>query len=184
MPSRTHTAVYPGTFDPPTFGHLDVIKRGRSLFDRVVVGVGHNPEKRTVFTIEERAEMLTELVVEMTDAEPELADVEVSIFEGLTVDFARRAGASALLRGIRNLSDVQNEIQQAVTNREVAQLETAFVVAGSTYAYTSSTLIRQVTAMGSDLHVLDAFVPPSVIARLQAKKADDPDAFTPWRGGG
>lgn len=183
MPSRTHTAVYPGTFDPPTFGHLDVIKRGRKLFDRVVVGVGHNPEKRTVFDIEERASMLKELVADMVREQPDHADVEVRIFQGLTVDFARGVEATALLRGIRNLSDVQNEIQQAVTNREVAQLETAFVVAGTTFAYTSSTLIRQVTAMGSDLHVLDAFVPAKVIQRLQEKKAADPEAFTPWGAG-
>ncbi|GAB4548323.1 MAG: pantetheine-phosphate adenylyltransferase [Phycisphaerales bacterium] len=183
MPHRTHTAVYPGTFDPPTFGHLDVITRGRRLFDRVVVGVGHNPEKRTVFSIEERADMMRELVEEIVAKTPDLADVEVRIFQGLTVDFARSVGADALLRGIRNLSDVQNEIQQAVTNREVAQLETAFVVAGSTYAYTSSTLIRQVTAMGSDLHVLDAFVPAMVIERLREKKASDPEAFTPWGSG-
>ncbi len=183
MGNRTHTAVYPGTFDPPTFGHLDVIKRGRRLFDRVVVGVGHNPEKRTVFDIHERADMLRDLVAEMVKEQPDEAEVEVAIFQGLTVDFARSVNATALLRGIRNLSDVQNEIQQAVTNREVAQLETAFVVAGTSFAYTSSTLIRQVTAMGSDLHVLDAFVPQQVIKRLQEKKASDPDAFTPWGSG-
>lgn len=180
MPTSTHTAVYPGTFDPPTFGHLDVIKRGRRLFDRVVVGVGHNPEKRTVFTIAERAEMLRELVDEMVRERPGDADVEIRIFEGLTVDFAHSVHANALLRGIRNLSDVQNEIQQAVTNREVADLETAFVVAGTTFAYTSSTLIRQVTAMGKDLSVLSSFVPERVIQRLREKKANDPEAFTPW----
>lgn len=182
MPSKPHAAVYPGSFDPPTFGHLDVIRRGRRLFDRVIAGVGHNPEKMTLFTIDERAEMLRSLVEELVTTEPDGADVEVRVFEGLTVDFARSCGGTALLRGIRNLTDVQYEIQQAITNREVAQIETAFVVAGTSFAYTSSTLIRQVTAMGDDLSVLSSMVPASVIERLAEKKAQDPDAFKKWGG--
>jgi pantetheine-phosphate adenylyltransferase len=97
--------------------------------------------------------------------------VRVASFAGLTVDFARSIGATALLRGVRNLSDLQYEVQQAVTNREVAGLETAFVVAGQSFAYTSSSLIKQITAMGTDLTMLEAMVPALVVAKLREKKA-------------
>ncbi len=172
--ARSHVALYPGTFDPVTFGHLDVVARGRRIFDRLVVGVGHNPDKETLFTAEERVAMVRDLVAEIETKEPDAAPVEVHSFTGLTVDFARRVGAPVLLRGIRNLSDLQYEIQQAVTNREVAGVETAFVVAGQSFAYTSSTLIRQLTAMGADLQILSSMCPPLVIERLQEKKALNP----------
>jgi pantetheine-phosphate adenylyltransferase len=165
-----HRVIYPGSFDPATYGHLDVIARGRRLFDEVVVAVGHNPGKDDLFTPEERVEILEELLAELEAGEPQGAPVSVRAFSGLTVDFARRVGATALLRGVRNLSDLQYEVQQAVTNREVADLETAFVVAGQTFAYTSSSLIKQITAMGEDLSVLKAMVPPLVIERLRRKK--------------
>jgi pantetheine-phosphate adenylyltransferase len=107
----------------------------------------------------------------MVRDEPQGAAVSVRAFSGLTVDFARSLGASALLRGIRNLSDLQYEVQQAVTNREVADLETAFVVAGQSFAYTSSSLIKQLAAMGTDLdRALGSMVPPLVIAGLKTKK--------------
>ncbi|HBS28973.1 MAG TPA: pantetheine-phosphate adenylyltransferase, partial [Phycisphaerales bacterium] len=130
MASRAHTALYPGSFDPVTLGHLDVIVRGRRIFDRLVVGVGQNPDKHTLFTTDERLALVRRLTDQIVRDEPDEAPVEVRAFEGLTVDFAREVGASVLLRGIRNLSDLQTEVQQAVTNREVAGLETAFVVAG------------------------------------------------------
>lgn len=174
MANVAHIACFPGSFDPPTFGHLDVVSRGRRLFDKVVVGVGQNPDKDTLFTADERLEMLRVLVADLVRAEPDGAPVEVQAYTGLTVDFARKAGASILLRGIRNLSDVQYEIQQALTNREVAGLETAFVVAGQTLAYTSSSLIRQITALGRDLSVLNSMVPPMVIERLSRKRSDNP----------
>lgn len=180
MPT-SHIAVYPGSFDPPTYGHLDVIERGRRIFDRVVVGVGRNPEKATLFTPEERIEMLTQLTAEIVQREPDEAPVEVLGFEGLTVDFARSAHATVLLRGIRNLSDLQYEVQQAVTNREVAGLETAFVVAGQSFAYTSSALIKQITAMGQDLGVLTSMCPPLVIEQLQAKKRQNPELLRSLR---
>ncbi|MGQ0626751.1 MAG: pantetheine-phosphate adenylyltransferase [Phycisphaerales bacterium] len=163
---RRHLAVFPGSFDPITFGHLDVIARGRRLFDELVVAVGRNPGKDELFTSDERADMADRLVREMMKKEPAYAKVRVEAFSGLTVDFARRCGAAALLRGIRNLSDLQNEVQQAVTNREIAGLETAFVVAGQSFAYTSSSLIKQLTAMGRDLKALRTMVPPVVIDRL------------------
>lgn len=171
--AQPHVAIYPGSFDPVTFGHLDVIRRGRRLFDRVIVAVGRNPSKPTLFTVDERVALTVALVSEIAREEPDHAPVEVRAFQGLTVDFAHDAGATVILRGIRNLSDLQYEIQQAVTNREVAGLETAFVVAGQSFAYTSSSLIKQIAAMGDDLSVLASMCPPLVIERLRAKKAED-----------
>lgn len=168
--AHEHVAVFPGSFDPVTFGHLDVIERGRRLFDRVVVAVGRNPSKDQLFSAAERVEMLQELVGQMAGGGGAVAPVEVAGFDGLTVDFARRVGATVILRGIRNLSDLQNEVQQAVTNREVAGLETAFVVAGQSFAYTSSSLIKQLTAMGTDLAPLRKMVPERVVERLALKK--------------
>lgn len=170
MPHRKHLAIYPGSFDPITFGHLDVIQRGRKLFDELIVAVGRNPAKDQLFSAEERVAMAKALVDDLLTREPEGAKVTVKSFSGLTVDFAKANGAAALLRGVRNLSDLQYEIQQAVTNREVAGLETAFVVAGQSFAYTSSSLIKQVTAMGSDTSALKPMVPDLVIERLKAKK--------------
>jgi pantetheine-phosphate adenylyltransferase len=165
-----HLAVFPGSFDPVTLGHLDVIARGRRLFDEIVVAVGRNPHKDPLFTLEERVSLLTDLAQEMVQNEPAAAPVTVKPYSGLTVDFAKSLGATVLLRGIRNLSDLQYEVQQAVTNREVAGLETAFVVAGQSFAYTSSSLIKQVTAMGEDLESLRAMVPGPVIEKLREKK--------------
>lgn len=166
-----HRAIFPGSFDPITYGHLDVIRRGRRLFDEIVVAVGRNPGKDSLFTPDERVGMVRELLRELVQQEPEGAPVRVEAFGGLTVDFARKVGATVLLRGIRNLSDLQNEVQQAVTNREVAGLETAFVVAGQSFAYTSSSLIKQLTAMGQTLEPLVTMVPPLVVKALAAKKA-------------
>jgi pantetheine-phosphate adenylyltransferase len=162
--------VFPGSFDPITYGHLDVIARGRHLFDELIVAIGRNPSKDQLFTAPEREEMAQRLIDELVATEPGLARVRVRTFAGLTVDFARSIGATALLRGVRNLSDLQYEVQQAVTNREVAGLETAFIVAGQTFAYTSSSLIKQITAMAQDLAALDSMVPPLVAERLRQKK--------------
>lgn len=180
-PAVQHVAFYPGSFDPVTFGHLDVVARGRRIFDRLVVGVGQNPDKETLFTLDERVAMVRELVEAIVRDEPRHAAVEVKAFTGLTVDFANSVGATVLLRGIRNLSDLQYEVQQAVTNREVAGLETAFVVAGQSFAYTSSSLIKQITAMGNDLSVLKSMVPGSVIERLRKKKAENPGVLARLR---
>ena len=171
--TRTHLAVFPGSFDPVTFGHLDVIARGRRLFDEVVVAVGRNPGKDELFSASERVELVEQLIAEMCHTKPELGDVRVEAFTGLTVDFAKSIGASALLRGIRNLSDLQYEVQFAVTNREVADIETAFVVAGQSFAYTSSSLIKQIGAMGDDLHqTLASMCPKNVIDAIVRKKQE------------
>lgn len=165
-----HVAVYPGSFDPISFGHLDVIARGRRLFDELVVAVGRNPGKDPLFTADERLGMTRTLVEELVASEPGQARVSVRAFSGLTVDFARSVGATILLRGIRNLSDLQSEIQQALTNRQVAGLETAFIVAGQDFAYTSSSLIRQIAALGDDPAQLSTMVPPLVVDELRKKK--------------
>lgn len=165
-----HIAVYPGSFDPMTFGHMDVIARGRKLFDVVIVAVGRNPSKDQLFSADERFEMARALAEQVVKATPAGAAVLVKPYSGLTMDFAREAGATALLRGVRNSSDLQYEIQQALTNREVAGLETAFIVAGQSFAYTSSSLIRQIAAMGDDLGKLAPMVPEIVIEKLREKK--------------
>src|SRR4051812_25989032 len=116
--------------------------------------------------------MVEALVADMVRSAPGLAPVSVRPYTGLTVDFARSVNANVLLRGVRNLSDLQYEVQQALTNREVAGLETAFVVAGQSFAYTSSSLIKQITAMGKDLGMLAAMVPPLVVDRLREKKKE------------
>ncbi len=167
-----HVAVYPGSFDPITLGHLDVISRGRKLFDELIVAVGRNPGKDPLFSAEERVDMAQRLIAEMVRKNPHEAPVTVRAFSGLTVDFARDIGANVLLRGVRNLSDLQNEVQQAVTNREVAGLETAFVVAGQSFSYTSSSLIRQIAAMGDDPAALTHLCPPIVVDALRRKKLE------------
>ena len=133
--------------------------------------MGRNPGKDPLFSVDERLTMVRTLIEEMVAAEPHGAPVTVESFSGLTVDFAHQIHASALLRGIRNLSDLQNEIQQALTNREVAGLETVFIVAGQDFAYTSSSLIRQITAMGKDMMSLSSMVPALIIEKLREKKA-------------
>jgi len=182
---RPHLAVFPGSFDPVTYGHLDVIARGRRLFDEVVVAVGRNPGKDELFSAPERVELVEQLIAEMCKAEPELGDVRVEAFTGLTVDYARSIGASALLRGIRNLSDLQYEVQFAVTNREVADIETAFVVAGQSFAYTSSSLIKQIAAMGDELHqTLASMCPKSVIDAIVRKKQENHPVLLKLASGG
>lgn len=166
-----HLVVYPGSFDPITLGHLDVVRRGRQLFDEVVVGVGFHPGKSQLFTPDERVEIARVCVGEMC-SQDDGAPVRVCAYRGLTVDFARSVHANAILKGVRNLSDLQSEVQQALTNRQVAGLETAFVVSGQSFAYTSSSLIKQITALGEDLNVLGAMVPGCVLDRLRAKKAE------------
>lgn len=182
-PPASHIALYPGSFDPPTFGHIDVIQRGRRMFDRLIVGVGRNPDKSTLFTVEERVAMLRTLTEDLARKEPDGASVLVVPYEGLTVDAAKKHGASILLRGVRNLNDMQYEAQQAVTNRQLAGLETAFVMAGQSFAYVSSTLIRQVTAMGSDPSVLSSMCPQLVIDALLAKKRENHEVLRKTGGG-
>lgn len=163
--------LFPGTFDPLTNGHLDVILRGRALFDELVVAVGVNPAKREVFTADERVAMIEDLVSG--------TNVRVARFSGLTVDYAREIGAVAILRGIRNVTDLNFEFQLALTNRAIADVETVFIMTGEVHAFTSSTLIKQIASAGSTER-LAKLLPPSVLARLEERKRASGGKL-PWR---
>ena len=157
MRKKIVRAIFPGTFDPITNGHLDVIGRAIKLFDELIIAVGRSPVKNTLFTPEERVEMIAELITEMPG-------VSVESFEGLTVEYAAKKQADVILRGLRSLTDVQYEFQLAMTNRAVAGIETIFVMTGEKYGFTSSTLIREVAALGGDISNL---IPKNVYSRLQ-----------------
>ncbi|MFO0873076.1 MAG: pantetheine-phosphate adenylyltransferase [Phycisphaerales bacterium] len=167
-----HLAIYTGSFDPITLGHLDVLRRARGLFDEVVLAIGRNPDKPAMFTFEERLEMARTLVAALVRDEPAGAVVRVEHYTGLTVDFARQASATAILRGIRNMTDLAMECQLAITNRHLTGIETVFVVTGEPFAYTSSSLIKQIAAMGGSLDTLRSIVPPLVIEMLRRKRED------------
>jgi pantetheine-phosphate adenylyltransferase len=158
---HTVKAIYPGTFDPPTNGHLDLIKRGAKIVDQLVVAILRNSEKGTpLFTVPERLEMMTEAV-------KEFGNVSVTTFDGLLVDFARQQGAAAVLRGIRAISDYEYEFQMAMMNRKLdPELETLFMMPAEKYTYVSSRLIKGVFRLGGDV---TALVPPLVVERLKAK---------------
>ena len=149
-------AIFPGTFDPLTLGHLDVIERGAKLFDRLIVALGENPEKRALMGKEARLEDLRQAVASLTN-------VTVEAYSGLTTDFASARGAVAILRGLRGGGDLGYELQMAITNRAVAGLETLFVVASPRHAFTSSSLVRQIFQLGGDI---SALVPPEVLGHL------------------
>ncbi|MCD4700072.1 MAG: pantetheine-phosphate adenylyltransferase [Phycisphaerae bacterium] len=153
--------VFPGTFDPITNGHLDVIQRGRNLFDELIVAVGTNPEKQTLFSLNERVELIRKVL-------SDYPDIRVEKFKGLTVDFAGKIGAEAILRGIRNSSDLQFEFQVALTNRVVAGVETVFIMTNPDFAFTSSSLIKQIASMGGDV---SALIPPPVMDAIMAKRS-------------
>jgi pantetheine-phosphate adenylyltransferase len=151
-------AIYPGSFDPPTNGHLDLMLRGSKLFDHLIVAVLNNPGKDPLFTVTERVEMLRE-------AAQSLSNVSVATFDGLMVDFARERGASAVLRGIRAISDYEYEFQMALMNRRLApDIETVFLQPAGRYSFVSSRLIKEVFAFGGDITGL---VPTHVLKRLR-----------------
>ena len=159
MPSAI--AVYPGTFDPLTNGHLDLIARGAKIVDQLVVAILRNSEKGTpLFSVPERQEMITEAV-------RPIPNVSVATFDGLLVDFARQRGAKAVLRGIRAISDYEYELQMAMMNRKLdPELETLFMMPAEKYTYVSSRLIKGVFRLGGDVSTL---VPPEVMERLRVK---------------
>ena len=152
-------AVFSGVFDPVTAGHLDIIRRGSAIFGKLVVAVGTNPEKMELFNKQERVELIQELV-------SELPNVEVRSYEGLTFDFVKSIGGNIILKGIRDTVDLRYELQQANTNRLAGGIETLFMLATDVHALTSSTLIKQVAAMGGDVSRL---VPEPVAKRLREK---------------
>lgn len=153
-------AVYPGSFDPITNGHLDLIERGSKIFDELIVAVLRNLEKDPLFTVEERLEMMREAALHCPN-------VSVDSFDGLLVDYAVRRQARVILRGIRAVSDFENEMTMALMNRKLdANIETVFMMPSVSYTFLSSRLVREVVRLGGDVRGL---VPPLVEARLRAK---------------
>jgi pantetheine-phosphate adenylyltransferase len=157
-------AIYPGSFDPLTNGHLSLIQRGLQMFDRVIVAVAFNPKKVPLFTVEERRQLIREACPDER--------VEVDAFQGLLVEYAKQRGVNVLLRGLRAVSDFEYEFQLANMNRKLAPgIETVFMMTGEDYFYISSQLVREVASLGGDV---EGLVPPSVLARLKAKYAQAP----------
>jgi pantetheine-phosphate adenylyltransferase len=153
-------ALYPGTFDPPTNGHIDLIQRGAKIFARLTVAILVNPVKNPLFTLDERVEMLKE-------ATAGISHVRVATFNGLMVDFARSQGATAVLRGIRAISDYEYEFQMALMNRRLApDIETVFLQPAGRYSFVSSRMVKEVVASGGDVSGL---VPPNVLKRLRGR---------------
>jgi pantetheine-phosphate adenylyltransferase len=153
-------AVYPGTFDPVTHGHLDLIERGRRHFDQLVIAILYNEDKEPVFSLEERIALLEEAVSPWDN-------VSVDTFDGLLVDYAQRVKASVILRGLRALSDFEYEMQMALMNRRLApEVETVFLMPSEAYSYVSSRLVREVARLGGDVTGL---VPPNVAGVLKRR---------------
>ena len=159
FPSKV--AVFPGTFDPITLGHLDVITRGRKLFDRLIVAVGHNPDKVELFPVPERLAMIRTLIKKYDN-------VSAETYEGLTVDLVRQRHAVAILRGLRNMTDLENEFRIALTNRAVAHVETVFIMTSEQFGFTSSSLIKQIVSLGGPVESFSKLLPPVVIRKLKA----------------
>lgn len=160
---KDRVAVFAGSFDPPTKGHVNLIDRCRRLFDRTIVAVGRNPEKAPFFTPEERVEMLRDLVGAHDD-------VVVAAYEGLTMDYVRQSGADVIVKGIRDGDDLRSELRQANVNMLAGGVETVFLFTTDQTALISSTLIRQICEMGGlEGGHMDRLVPESVVARLRAK---------------
>ena len=156
----TVVALYPGTFDPITNGHLDLIQRGSALFDKLIVGILRNEEKKVLFSVADRIEMLNEVT-------SGLPNVEVGSFDGLLVDYAAARGATVLMRGIRAISDYEFELQMALMNRRLRpEIETVFLMAGEAYSFLSSRLVKEVISLGGNITGL---VPPAVAVRLQKR---------------
>jgi pantetheine-phosphate adenylyltransferase len=157
------TALYPGSFDPITFGHLDVIRRATAVFDRLVVGVLINPKKSPMLELDDRMAAITEAIRE--DSGVTGGKVEVTSFDGLTVDFCRKLGAEFIVRGLRAVSDFESELQMAHTNRKLApDVDTIFFMTALEHAYLSSSLVKEIAAFGGDVGL---FVPGAAARRLQ-----------------
>jgi len=158
--SKPVTAIYPGSFDPVTNGHLDLIARAAEIFDQLIVAVTQNPEKEPLFAVKERVEMLESLTFEWKN-------VEVDTFNGLLVEYARGQDARVIVRGIRAVSDYEYELQMAMMNRKLEpEIETVFMLPAEPYSYLSSRLVREIASLGGSVKEL---VPPIVAERLRAK---------------
>ena len=160
--SDSRIAVYTGSFDPITLGHLNVIQRSSRLVDRLIVGIGINIEKQSLFTPEERVELVRQ-------ATRDLNNVDVQAFEGLAVSFVRRSGARVLLRGVRSLGDIEAEFTMTMANRKLDPgIETIFLMADGQYSHVSSSLIKQIAALATD-EELSRFVPREIVPAIREK---------------
>jgi pantetheine-phosphate adenylyltransferase len=160
-------AIFPGSFDPLTNGHLDIIKRSLPLFDEIIIAVLNNPEKNPMFTVEERCAMIAEILPQIENGE---CDLIVDSFSGLTADFARKKNASAIVRGIRAISDYEYELRMALMNRRLEpEIETVFLMAAEEYSYVSSNLMKQVFTLGGRV---EGLIPPIVEAKMREKLSD------------
>ena len=158
-------AVYPGSFDPPTLGHLDIVERGAQLFDRLVVAVGRNSSKEPFLSAEERVGVLR-------DSCAHLPNVEVEPFDGLLVDYVRSKGAHSIVRGLRAVADFEYEFQIAMVNRKIApEIDSVFLMTHWDYSYLSSSVVREVARLGGDV---TALVPPATIAALARRMGQKP----------
>jgi len=154
-------AIYPGSFDPVTFGHLDLIKRGTRIFDEVIVAVAKRTKKDSFFSLEDRLSMMEEALVDVSG-------VSIEVFDGLVVDFARKKEINVLMRGLRMISDFEYELQMALTNRRLSdEIETVFLMPSEAYSFLSSTLIKEAASLGADI---SSFVPKHVIDKFSKKK--------------
>jgi pantetheine-phosphate adenylyltransferase len=159
-------AIFPGSFDPLTNGHLDIIKRSLPLFDEIIIAVLNNPEKDPMFSVEERCDMIREILPSVVNGN---CDLVVDSFSGLTADFAKRRGASAIVRGIRAVSDYEYELRMALMNRRLEpEIETVFLMAAEEYSYVSSNLMKQVFLLGGRV---EGLIPESVEAKMHEKLA-------------
>lgn len=160
--SDSRIAIYTGSFDPITLGHLNVIERSSRLVDKLIVGIGVNIEKQSLFTPEERIELVRSCVAKWVN-------VEVQAFSGLAVNFVRQCGARVLLRGVRSLGDIEAEFTMTAANRKLdPQIETVFLMADEQYSHVSSSLIKQIAAMAGD-EELSRFVPRDVVTAIRKK---------------
>lgn len=157
-------AVYPGTFDPVTYGHIDLMRRGRLIFNELVVAVANNPRKEPLFSLEERVGFIKEAVADMPN-------IKVKPFESLLVDFARGVGASVILKGLRAVSDFDYELQMSLTNRRLADdIETVFMMPSEEFSFISSSLIKEIASLNG---AIDSMVPPSVEKALKERLSHD-----------
>ena len=157
-------AIYPGSFDPVTNGHLDIIERGCKLFDEIIISILVNPEKKPLFTVEERREMLTEVLTSIKQGD---CEVRIDSFEGLLVNYAVAQQANVIVRGIRAISDYEYELQMALMNRRLEPgIETVFMMPAETYSYVSSRLVKEVFQLGG---AVEGLVPQAVEKRMKEK---------------
>jgi len=160
-PSRTPNAIYPGSFDPPTYGHLDVIERAARTFDELVVAVVVNPQKREpMFTLEEREAMIRESVAQ-------LPNVRVEHFRGLLADYVKQQHADVIIKGLRVVSDFESEMSTALMNRALSDVDTMFLMSDQKYSFVSSSIVKEVFFLGGDVKAL---VPEPVMRLMSAKR--------------